>query len=302
MMAQADKTVEEMLAEIKWATQQRLQYIEIMAFYCGVVTRNDVARAFGISDPAATKDLNLYGRLAPDNLIYKQSHFGYVPGPNFKECIADLSPEAVLPMIANNLSSMNGPYGDDLIFTIPAESLPIPARLPDKVITAQVLRAMAQKKRLRINYRSLSDRESEFTRIIEPHSLCHNGLRWHIRAYNEETFDFRDFVLSRIARAEMTDEAAESSREFDEEWVETLTLKLAPHPGLPENKRLNLLMDYGATGEVITIVIRRALLGYLLQQLSVDTTDDHSLNPHAYQLIVANRDEVEQFAEWAFGY
>ncbi|MEN8170083.1 MAG: WYL domain-containing protein [Pseudomonadota bacterium] len=299
-MAMPDKSVEKTLAEMKWATRQRLQYIEIRVFYCGVVTRNDVARAFGISDPAATKDISLYGRLAPGNLIYKQSLFGYVPGPNFEECVADLSPEAVLPMIAHNLTSMNGPYGEQPIFGIPAESLPTPARLPDKQITAQALRAVAQKRKLRIHYSSLSDRDSEHARIIEPHSLCHNGLRWHLRAYSEETFDFRDFVLSRIGVAEMLDEPSESSREFDEEWVETLTLELTPHPGLPEKKRLNLLMDYGATGDVITIEVRRALFGYLLQQLSVDTTADSSLNPHAYQLVVANRDEVEPFAEWAF--
>jgi hypothetical protein len=300
MRFMSEKSVEQALAELKWATRQRLQYIEIMAFYCGVVTRADVARAFGISDPAATKDLNLYGKLAPDNLIYKQALFGYVPGPEFRECVADLSPEAVLPMIAHNLSSMGGPYGAQPIYAVPAESLPTPARLPDKTITAHVLRAVAQKKKLLINYRSLSDRDSESPRIIEPHSICHNGLRWHIRAYNEETFDFRDFVLSRIAEAKMLDDAAESGGEFDEEWVEHLSLELAPHPGLPEKKRLNLLMDYGAEGDVITIEVRRALLGYLLQQLSVDTTADHSLNPHAYQLVVANRDEVEPYAEWAF--
>ena len=299
-MTLPDKSVEKTLAEMKWSTRQRLQYIEVMAFYCGVVTRNDVATAFGISDAAATKDLSLYGRLAPDNLIYRQSLFGYVPGPTFQECIADLSPEAVLPMFAHNLTSMSGPYGEQRIFGIPAESLPTPARLPDKFITAQVLRAVAQKKKLRILYRSLSDRDSDHRRSIEPHSLCHNGLRWHIRAYSEETFDFRDFVLSRISEAEMLDEASESSAQYDEEWVETLTLELIPHPGLPEKKRLNLLMDYGASGEVITIEVRRALLGYLLQQLSVDTTANHSLNPHAYQLIVANREEIEPFAEWAF--
>jgi hypothetical protein len=296
----ADNSVEKALAEMKWATRQRLQYIEIMAFYCGVVTRADVARAFGISDPAATKDLNLYGKLAPDNLIYKQALFGYVPGPDFRECVANLSPEVVLPMIAHNLTSMSGPYGQQPIYAIPAESLPTPSRLPDRGITAQVLRAMAQRKKLLINYRSLSDRDSEAPRIIEAHSLCHNGLRWHIRAYNEETFDFRDFVLSRIEAAQMVDTPSESNREFDEEWVETLTLELAPHPGLPEKKQRNLLMDYGAEAEVITIEVRRALLGYLLQQLSVDTTAEHTLNPHAYQLIVANREEIEPFAEWAF--
>ncbi len=299
-MTLSDKSMKKQLEELKWSTRQRLQYIEVMAFYHGVVTRNDVARAFGISDAAATKDLALYGRLAPDNLIYRQSLFGYVPAPAFCECLADLSPEVVLPMIAHNLTGMSGPYGEQRIFGIPAESLPIPARLPEKVITAQVLRAVAQRKKLRVSYRSLSDRESRHERVIEPHSLCHNGLRWHIRAYSEETFDFRDFVLSRFAQAQLLDEASESSAQYDEEWVETLKLELKPHPGLPEQKRLNLLMDYGSTGEAITIEVRRALLGYLLQQLSVDTTADHSRNPHAYQLVVANRDEVEPYAEWAF--
>jgi hypothetical protein len=299
-MALPDKSLEKSLAQMKWSTRQRLQYIEITAFYCGVVTRNDVARAFGISDAAATKDLGLYGKLAPDNLIYRQSLFGYVPAPGFEAHVADLSPRAVLPMIAHNLTSMSGPYGEQPIFGIPAESLPIPARLPVRAITAQVTRSVAQRRKLQIRYHSLSDRESEHARIIEPHALCHNGLRWHIRAYSEETFDFRDFVLSRIAEAAMLEEAAESSPLYDEEWVESLTLELMPHPGLPEKKRLNLLMDYGASGGVITIEVRRALLGYLLQQLSVDTTADHSRNPHAYQLVVANREEVEPFAEWAF--
>jgi len=299
-MVAPDRSLEIALSEMKWGTRQRLQYIEITAYYCGIVTRNDVASAFGISDPAATKDISLYGRLAPDNLIYRQSLFGYVPGPNFKQRIADLSPERVLPMIANNLTSMSGPYGEQLIYGIPAESLPTPARLPSKEITAQVLRAVTQKRKLQIDYHSLSDRDSDQPRIIEPHSLCHNGLRWHLRAYSDDTFDFRDFVLSRIGDAEMLDEASESSAQYDEEWVETLTLELTPHPELPEKKQLNLLMDYGTADGVITLEVRRALLGYLLQQLSVDTTADHSLNPHAYQLIVANRDEVEPFAEWAF--
>lgn len=299
-MAAEDNSLQKRLDELKWATRQRLQYIEIMAFYCGLVSRNDVARAFGISDAAATKDLSLYGRLAPDNLIYRQNLFGYIPGPGFSEIVADLSPARILPMFAHNLTGMDGPYGEALIFGVPAESLPIPARLPEKAITAQIVRAVAQKKKLLVHYRSLSDRDSDEARIIEPHSLCHNGLRWHIRAYSEATFDFRDFVLSRFAVAQVLELEAESSAEFDEEWVETLSLELVPHPGLPEKKRLNLLMDYGAREGVITIEVRRALLGYLLQQLSVDTTADSSLNPHAYQLIVANRDEVVPFAEWAF--
>ena len=76
--------------EIKWVTLQRLQYIELMAFYAGVITRSDIAKAFSISDAAATKDLKFYSEIAPNNLIYKHSVFGFVPSDSFQEIFADL--------------------------------------------------------------------------------------------------------------------------------------------------------------------------------------------------------------------
>jgi hypothetical protein len=291
---------EKMLMDVKWATRQRLQYIEIMAFYTGAVSRSDVARAFGISDPAATKDLKLYGDLAPGNLVYTQSVFGFVPAPGFRPLFADLSPAAVLPLLAANLAVAGGPYGQDSLYGLPTAALPLPARLPGADVLAQVTRAIHGRKKLRVSYRSLSDRDSGESRIIEPHALVDTGLRWHVRAYAEATYDFRDFVLSRFAQAECLDEPAESGAEHDEDWVEMVTLRLAPHAGLDAKKRQSLLLDYSANGEVIEIEVRRALIGYVLQRLSVDTTQDHSRNPQAYQLMLLNRDEIEPFAAWAF--
>ena len=63
---------------------------------------------------------------------------------------------------------------------------------------------------------------------------------------------------------------------------------------------LQLLLDYNAHDGQIDIQVRRALIGYVLQQLTVDTTTDHSLNPQANQLVLINRDEIEPFAAWAF--
>ncbi len=303
--------IEKALQKIKWNTRQRLQYIERTAFYTGIVTRSDVARSFGISDAAATKDLNLYSQIVPDNLIYKQSVFGFVPGPAFKQALTDLSPVTVLPMIAENLATMSGPYDKILIYGVTVDTLPLPSRLPHQEIVAQVCRAAKQKTKLRISYKSLSERaDDEMTdsRIIEPHSLINTGLRWHVRAYNEDTFDFRDFVLSRIDSAQSLNEPAESSEDYDEDWTETITLKLTPHPDLNSKRREALYLDYGKEENssnknkeaTINIKVRRALLGYTLQKLSVDTTADHSLNPNAHQLVVVNRDEIEPFAGWAF--
>lgn len=292
---------EKMHLDVKWATRQRLQYIEIMAWYAGIVTRSDVARAFGLSDPAATKDLKLYGDLAPGNLVYQHSVFGFVPGADFGAVFADLTPAVVLPVIAANLAVANGPYGNESVYGLATAALPLPARLPGAPTLAQITRAIHGRRKLRVSYRSLSSRESGAERVLEPHTLVNTGLRWHVRAYSEDTCDFRDFVLSRVIEATCLDTPAESGEQYDDDWVETVSLKLAPHSGLDAPRRESLLLDYGASGEAIEVKVRRALLGYVLQRLGVDTTPEHSLNPNAYQLMLLNRDEIEPFAAWAFG-
>lgn len=302
-------TQEQALQRLKWANRQRLQYIEIMAFYTGVVTRSDIARTFGLSDAAATKDINLYNQIAPKNLIYKHNVFGFIPSEHFAAVIADLSPNITLPMIANNLTMVGGASQQHLVYGIPVEPLPMPTRLPTREILAQIIRATKHHKKLQVEYLSLSDRhdgphnnqdQTQNLRIIEPHALINTGLRWHVRAYNADTFDYRDFVLSRISAATMLDSAAESSPEFDDSWVELITLQLTPHPKLSERKRKSLLLDYDAKDEIIELSVRGSLLGYVLQKLSVDTSEDYSMNPNAYQLVIVNREEIEPFAEWIF--
>lgn len=296
---------EKMMLDVKWATRQRLQYIEIVAYYSGLVSRSDVAKAFGISDAAATKDLKLYNDLAPGNLIYSHSVFGFVPGDAFREVFADLSPAAVLPIIAANLAVASGPYAEESIYGLSMASLPLPTRLPSASILAQITRAICGHKKLQVRYRSLSDRDNpESTnhaqRILEPHALVNTGLRWHVRAYSEASYDFRDFVLSRFTEAIGLNEQAESNVEFDDDWVEIVCLKLGPHADLDATKRESLLLDYAAHDGVIEINVRRALIGYVLQRLNVDTTRDHAMNPNAYQLMLLNREEIEPFAAWAF--
>ena len=299
-MGEITLAVDQSINGIKRATQQRLQYIELMAYYTGLVTRSDVAKAFGISDAAATKDLKFYGQIAPDNLIYKHNVFGFVPTPQFEEIFTDLEPQHVLPMIAANLPFIGQTIEQNLLYGVNTEHLPLPQRLPNKEVIAQVIRAIKQKTKLSLVYSSLSDRNSSETRIIEPHSLINTGLRWHVRAYSEDTYDFRDFVLSRVQQAQQLSEKAESNPVYDDDWCEPIILQLSPHPNLSEEKRQILMTDYAAKNNVIEFTVRRALLAYVLQRLSVDTTADHSLNPNAFQLIVMNRDEIEPFAGWAF--
>lgn len=291
-----------MLNEIKFSTRQRLQFIEVMAYYTGMISRSMLARAYGISDPAATKDLKLYNDLAPDNLEYNPSLFGFVPSAQFDEVFADLSPQTILAMFSHNLLSVDNPCGAQPIYGISVEALPLPARLPEKIVLAQIIRAMKAGTQLEVEYHSLShsNDNADKRRIIEPHALINTGLRWHVRAYNHKDYDFRDFVLSRFTHAQQLATSAESSQDYDDEWMEQVELIIEPHPGLNQKQRTALSYDYAMQDGRITLQVRRALAAYLLQQLKVDTSADHSLNPSAHQLVLANRDEVEAIAGWSF--
>ena len=97
----------------------------------------------------------------------------------------------------------------------------------------------------------------------------------------------------------MLNEPAESSAQYDEDWSELVSLQLSPHPKLSEQQRTSLLIDYRHEDGFIELQVRRALIGYLLQRLAVDSSADHSLNPQAHQLALMNRDEIEPFAAWA---
>ena len=286
--------------DIKQATRQRLQYIEVMAYYTGVVSRSDLTRTFGISDAAATKTLKQYNDLVPDNLLYQHTAFGFAPTEGFQPLFADLSPAVVLPMIAGNLATTADTLEESPVYGIPVESLPQPLRLPDRHIVANSMRAIKHQQKAEIRYSSLTSSESGETRIIEPHALVNSGLRWHVRAYNEQSYDFRDFVLARITDARRLDTPAESNAIYDDDWTETTVLQLAPHPGLNPAQQQALLKDYAAVEGVIELQVRRALAGYVLQKLSVDTTADQSMNPNAFQLVLLNRDEVASFAGWSF--
>ena len=286
--------------DIKRGTRQRLQYIEVMAYYTGVVSRSDLTRTFGISDAAATKTLKQYNDLLPGNLIYQHNNFGFAPTEDFVAIFADLSPQLVLPMIANNLAVSALDIEKSPVYGVQIDRLPQPLRLPDKAIVAHIIRAIKHKQQAEIVYSSMSDSKNNQTRIIEPHSLVNSGLRWHVRAYNARAYDFRDFVLSRISHAAHIQTPAESSAMYDDDWTEFTQLKLAPHPKLSAQQRHGLLLDYGATQGSINLKVRRALAGYAIQRLSVDTTPDHSLNPNAYQLVLLNREEIADFAGWSF--
>jgi hypothetical protein len=135
-------------------------------------------------------------------------------------------------------------------------------------------------------------RPAPIWRRIAPHTLAHNGHRWHIRAYDYERKMFLDFLFARILniRNPQPDKIDSSA---DTRWHNFIELKLAPHPGLTETQKRIIEKDYGMKNGTKSIKVRAALYFYLEKRLGLDEACE-ARPPKEQQIILANREEVKQ--------
>lgn len=268
----------EQLADLTQPQRDRLAFVELRVHFIGGIRRQDLVSRFGIQSAAATRDLALYKDLAPGNIDYDPRAKSYVLGKGFKQ-VFSFPPERVLSWLTQG-------FGDGEPMQIKAwVSSEIPSRLtyPDLDVLASVTRAIHQECPLAIEYHSISSGRAE--REIVPFALLDNGLRWHVRAFDRKTKEFRDFVITRIQRPVVLkgqQVAAHETSDQDIQWTRIVELELVPHPDQPRPEITK--MDYGMQNGVLRMKLRAATAGYILRKWSVDCSPDHSLHGPEYRL------------------
>ncbi|WP_445923556.1 WYL domain-containing protein, partial [Klebsiella pneumoniae] len=110
----------------------------------------------------------------------------------------------------------------------------------------------------------------ETERIIVPFALVDTGLRWHVRAFDRKSGEFRDFVVTRIEAPILLDEEPKANERSDNDiqWTRIVELDLVPHPRFARPEVIK--MDYGMTNGSIKMRVRAAVVGYMLLHWSVD--------------------------------
>lgn len=268
----------EQLADLTQPQRDRLAFVELRVRFIGEIRRQDLVSRFGIQSAAATRDLALYKDLAPGNIDYDAKGKSYVLGADFQP-VFDFPPERVLSWLTQG-------FGDGepvLLKAWVASERPSRLTHPDLDVLATVTRAMHQECPLRIDYHSITSGQSE--REIVPFALIDNGLRWHVRAFDRKSGEFRDFVITRIKAPTLLkgSEVRENERsEQDIQWTRIVELELVPHPDQPRPEITE--MDYRLDHGVLRMKLRAATAGYILRQWSVDCSPDHSLRGHEYRL------------------
>ncbi|NCC41648.1 MAG: WYL domain-containing protein [Gammaproteobacteria bacterium] len=273
----------EQLADLTQPQRDRLAFVELRVRFIGEIRRQDLVTRFGIQSAAASRDLALYKKQAPGNIDYDPKAKSYVLGPSFQP-VFDFPPERVLSWLTQGFGDgepmrLKAPFANTLLVSERATRL----THPDLDILASVTRAIHQECPLDIEYHSISSGRTE--REILPFALIDTGLRWHVRAFDRQSREFRDFVITRIKRPRVLKGqpvAAHELSDQDIQWTRIVELELVPHPDQPRPEITE--MDYGMREGVLRMKLRAATAGYVLRQWSVDCSPDHRLRGPEYRL------------------
>ena len=265
-------------AQLPQAQRDRLKHIELRLRFLGEVRRADLMARFGIQSAAASRDLALYKELAPFNAEFDQRSKLYVLGQRFAP-LFEAQADQALSWLVEQVGDVVAPTAESLL------PCSMPARLttPKLDVLAAVTRAIHLRHALEIQYHSISNGQSE--REIVPFALLDTGLRWHVRAYDRKSSEFRDFVLTRIHEPNAAADRPPLKQELpenDAQWTRIVDLQLIPHPDKPRPEVT--CMDYGMDSGSLSLRVRAAIAGYVLRRWSVDCSPDHALSGPEHRL------------------
>ena len=276
---------------MRWSIERRLEFIDFRLYWEGRINRKDLIEFFGISVPQASADLSKYQEKAPNNMGYDKSGKFYFAKPKFQPIFISPDSSEYLAQL-RLISAKIFKEGESFIGELPPfDSIPNPVRSVDPEILREVLKAINGKMSLKIEYQSMTRPAPKWRRIV-PHTLAHNGHRWHIRAYDYERKEFRDFLFARILNVKdpLPDNIDSSA---DIRWNNFIELKLAPHPNLTETQKRIIEKDYAMENGTKSIKVRAALYFYLERGLGLDEKCE-TRPAKEQQIILANREEVNQ--------
>lgn len=285
--------MEEKSSELRWGVEQRLEFIDFRLFWDGTIRRGDIRQKFSVSIQQASIDINKYGESAPGNLTYDASKKRYFATADFKPVFYSPNPDrylAQLRAIKDDVIKQE----DTMIGEMPeCGVVPIPARDVPAGKLKKFLLAIRTRQAMSIQYQSMNEKRPDpMWRLITPHALGSDGLRWHARAYCHLEERFKDFILSRCLRVGKFDEPHPDAT-VDKDWNTFFDVVLIPNPALGEAQRRTIELDYGMRDGSCTVSVRKALLYYFDKRMRLDVGEKHD-RPKETPVIVRNRQEYDE--------
>lgn len=149
--------------------------------------------------------------------------------------------------------------------------------------------AVVERRGIEVTYYSMRT-PAGTDRAIYPHAFVRGGRRWHVRAFDGSSREYRNFNLGRLR---MLDESAPSEPLLppDAAWERVETLCIGPHPYLSDEQQSVIRNELFGGRANRLVNSRGALVPFVLQDLRVATNPD-AQQPPEYQIVLLNVHEL----------
>jgi len=265
---------------------QRFSFINNLVGWEGQINATHISTKFNLSRQAASNLLKQYREQFPNYLHYNASEKAYIATEDFNRAFIQnnnfksLSQYlAVIDIAGDNTNDISS----NSILEVEA-----PLRNINPLQIRPILRAIREKLQIDIGYISLSSPDY-LDRIIQPHALIFDGLRWHVRAYCNKNSAFRDFTLSRFNGDAIFEGKATHFAENDKLWLTMVDVVIEADPRLtPPQKRI-IEQDFQMHHGTKIIPTRAALVNYLLRRLHLDT---YKMTAEEQQIVLTKESRI----------
>lgn len=256
--------------------------MDLLVRWEGELTNSRIREVFGVQAVQSSRLLAAYIAERGEAIDRASPRAPLTPSTRFDSLVPPSSPDDYLRLISG---ASGAPPGADIV----VESRPTLIG-ENAELFAAILNACRASTGLRLNYGSMNHPDGE-VRDVFPHSLVRAPRRWHMRAWCALRQEFRDFALGRVLSFESIADAAPKVRRQDADWNKLISLKVVAHPAFDEARQRLMRREYFAGKPGSTVRVRKALAGYVVQDLRLATDAKRDQPPH-FQLYLENAEAL----------
>lgn len=241
------------LDALKHAQRERILFLDQCLTWRGQANRRDLMERFDISMAQAAVDFRTYLSLTNTPPVYDAAEKAYFSIGD--HCpLTDAGPEQVFELLDSKATSLGA-------------SIPLPTRVMDSTVVAQLYRAMKGERDIQITYTSMTSGLSD-PQWISPVQFHFDGEAIYLRAWSYKHEAYRDYLPIRITKqTEMKTRERPVPLPFDTDWNSLVRLWIRPRSGLSDAQALVVRLEYGFQEKThLAVDTRRALAFYVIRR------------------------------------
>lgn len=240
-----------------WLGNAQLRFVELFAWWNGLLSRQDLVDEFGVSAQQASAMIQTYLELNPKAMEYCLKKRRYVASPKMK-CIFE-EPSLLTEIQKDSFINHN--------------QVSVPIVESDSQVKRYLLTAIRLNRIIKLKYNDIQAGETVALEVA-PTSISFDGSRYFLRAFNYASNSFLTLHLLRIDSIQWPEKELPKELPVDAEWHEYIDLKFSINENLGLGDIKELMADYGLKdkSDSISIKCKKAMKSYVLNRMEIDNS------------------------------